>query len=149
LPAGSRGATKAVRYSDWSGEITYGIRSNEAWVQGLFAIQKQSHLHLTFKMDSPSWINVFLSTRTSDPRAPSFSANYMFNSFPKITASQWQTVTIPLASFKRLSAGTQPLEQLVPFKLIITTSGPELGFVVDRIWVTADGPGTVTLQRIE
>ncbi len=149
LPRGSRGGVKAVQYASSDGTSTYGIRCNEAWVQGLFAIEKKSHLHFTFKMETTDWLNAFVITRTKDPRDLRFAGNYLFRDFPMITPGRWQSITIPLASFKRIHVGNESIDELVPYNLIITGAGPHCGLVIDRIWITPDGPGEIKLQDVE
>jgi ferric-dicitrate binding protein FerR (iron transport regulator) len=150
LPTGSHGGVRTIREEIESLDIDHHwvLRSEDAWLQGLFATRKSSHLHLTYKMEHPDWINVFLHTRTADPRDPQFSANYQFNRLPHTPAGRWHTVTIPLTEFDRLAGGNPALEELVPFKLMINADA-DRGLVVDRIWVTSDGPGKVEVKELE
>lgn len=147
LPPGSHGGVKAVPLES-DGIPQHGIRSNKAWMQGLVAVRQNTHLHITLKKSNPGWINVFFVTRTSDPHAPRFSGNYLFNEFPWVEPGRWQTVSIPLAKFTRLHSGTESLEQLIPFMLILTTA-PETGLVVDRVWITPQGRDEVEIEAIE
>jgi ferric-dicitrate binding protein FerR (iron transport regulator) len=149
LPPGSRGGVKCVFSENEDLGGMYRISSNEAWLQGLFAIRKSSHLHVTFKMDNPNWVNVLLVTRTSDPHDPRFSGNYLLKEFPSIGAGLWQTLSVPLAHFERIHSGTVPLEEVVPYKLTFFSDAPDRGLVIDRIWVTPDGPNEVVLQKVE
>jgi hypothetical protein len=100
-------------------------------------------------MEDPSWMNLFISTRTSDPNELRFSGNYLFKEFPTIAPGQWMTVSIPLAAFKPLDPGEGPMERVTPFQLIFSSTAPDRGLVIDRIWVTPDGPGEVTAKDIE
>ena len=150
LPGGSRGGVRTIReeVDDLESGFHWVLRSENAWLQGLFAFTKSSHLHLTYKLNRPKWINVFLQTRTADPRDLRFSANYLFNKLPSIPPGRWHTATIPLTEFERLAGGNPALEELVPFKLMIN-SDTDRGLVVDRIWVTSDGPGKVEVKALE
>jgi hypothetical protein len=146
LPPGSRGGIKAVHKES---EDLYLISSQEAWVQGLFASRKTSHLHVTYKMERPNWINALIVTRTSDPDEPHHSGNYVFKDFPWVEPGQWQTLSIPLAQFERIHRGDVRLEEVVPYKLGFFSGTPDRGLVIDRIWITPDGPGKVELKAIE
>ena len=149
LMAGSRGAVRATADEAEHGQRTFSIRSHEAWLQGLFTVHKDSHLHVTLKMDRPNWINVFLVTRTSDPHDPRFSGNYLFDQFPSVEPGRWQTLTFPLGAFKRLHRNAKPLEESVPFQLIFTSTMPDRGLVIDRIWVTPTGSGQVEVVPMQ
>jgi hypothetical protein len=149
LPPGSRGGVKAVLVESEDLGPMYKISSNEAWLHGLFAIRKNSHLHITFKVQNPKWVNVLLVTRTSDPHEPRFSGNYLFKDFPQVAPGQWQTLSVPLARFQRIHRGAVPLAEVVPYKLTFFSDPPDRGLVIDRIWVTRDGPGDVELQDVE
>lgn len=147
LPRGSLGAVKVARIEDSEDGKQYGIVSHDAWVHGLFAAQERSHLHFTFKKGNRGWLNVFLSTRTADPDDPRFAANFLFNEFPWIEPGEWQTASIPLAKFERQHRGNKPLHQLVPVRVVFVS--PQPGLVIDRIWVTSDGPGELEVNALE
>lgn len=149
LPPGSRGGVRAVRKENEDLSILFSISSNEAWMQGLFATRKNSHIHVTFKMEHPKWLNLLLVTRTSDPHEPHFSGNYFFRDFPWVEPGQWQTLSVPLAQLQRAHRGDVPIEEVIPYKLTFFSDTPDRGLVIDRIWVTPDGPGEVVLQGTE
>ncbi len=149
LPPRSRGAVKAAFEPLDGGGANYIIGSNEAWLRGLFSVQKSSHLHFTFKTEKRGWINVFLVTRTAASDDARFSGNYLVEDFPKTGSGQWETVTIPLDAFKRIHRGSLALTEVVPFKLMFVSDGPDRGLVIDRVWVTADGPGRMVSHRVQ
>jgi hypothetical protein len=149
LPPHSRGAVRAARHEGDDGETYHSIVSGSAWSEGLFAVGKNSHLHVTMKMDNPQWLNLFLITRTADPQNPRFCSNFIFKAFPKLPPGRWQTISIPLASFRKLSAGPETLEQVVPYHVIFNSTGPDRGLVIDRLWITPDGPGEVLVEDAE
>jgi ferric-dicitrate binding protein FerR (iron transport regulator) len=150
LPAGSRGAVRAVPDKNpEDGQPQYVIRTQEEWCHGLFAVGKNSHLHFTFKTDNSDWINILLLTRTSEPQEFRYSGNYLLRDFPKGTAGQWHTVSIPLAEFKRIHGGDETLEEVVPYTLVFAATGADRGLVIDRVWVTPDGPGEVALKTVQ
>lgn len=146
LPESSRGGIKAI-FEQTENEAHYKLRSNDGWLRGLFAVKPGSHLHVTFKTEDYGWLNVFIVTRTPAPEDASFAANFMFNDFPRITPGKWLTATIPLSEFARQHRGTKELEELVPYRLVFTAE--HRGLIVDRVWLTTDGPGKVELKESE
>jgi ferric-dicitrate binding protein FerR (iron transport regulator) len=148
LPPGSRGAVKAT-FRQETDEWSYvNITTNDGWLRGLFDITKDSHLHFTFKIAKRGWINVFVITRTPDPDAPLFSGNYLYDNFPSVRRGEWHTATIPLAMFKRIHRGKVPIDEVIPYRIAFN-SDQDRGLVVDRIWVTPDGPGEVVVRKVE
>lgn len=148
LPPGSHGGVKAVLVESEDLGAMYKISSNEAWLHGLFAIRKNSHVHITFKVENPKWVNVLLVTRTADPHDPRFSGNYLFKDVPRVAAGQWQMVSIPLARFERIHSGVVPLDEVVPYKLTFFSDAVDRGVVIDRMWVTPDGLGEVEVKTL-
>jgi hypothetical protein len=149
LPKFSKGAIRAVRHIEDDGETYYSISIEPAWEPGLFAVRKGSHFHVTMKMDHPSWLNLFLGTRTADPDDPQFSGNFIFKEFPQLEPGKWITLSIPLERFRKLHDGPEPIDQLVPFNMIFNATGSDRGLVIDRLWVTPDGPGKVTVKHVD
>ena len=147
LPAGSQGGVAAVRADLGKYGITHEIATPESWSRGLFAVHDDSHLHFTYKMERPDWLNVFIIVR--EPNGP-FAGNYLFNKpVFRRRAGQWQTITIPLSEFKK--AGSEKGESLpthlIPF-LVLFSSDNDRGLVIDRIWVTRGGPGAVEFKDL-
>ncbi|MEX2214834.1 MAG: FecR domain-containing protein [Phycisphaeraceae bacterium] len=153
LPAGSVAAIRAVR-DKASDPVIFLLASRDEWVQGLFAIHGDSHLHITFKMERPDWLNVFFTTRGSDPTNPSWTL-HNFNEFPffPLKPDQWQTVTIPLTTFRRKRDGVfhnePPVVGEVATGISMSSTEPDRGLVVDRMWVTRGGPGKVEVKPAE
>ena len=143
LPHGSRGAVQAVEEVAYDGTINFAVKSYVPWLEGLFAPGDQSHLHVTFKTASRRWINVFFATRTTAKEEPRYSGNYLLEDFPKNGGGEWETVTIPLKKLQRIHRGDIPLSDVVPFKLMFVSDAPDRGLVIDRVWITADGPGRI------
>jgi ferric-dicitrate binding protein FerR (iron transport regulator) len=146
LPAGSQGAVAAVRADHGKYGIHYEIATPESWSRGLFAIHDASHLHFTYKIERPDWLNVFIIVR--EPNGP-FAGNYLFKPVFRRPAGRWQTITIPLTEFKK--AGSEKGESLpthlVPF-LVLFSSNNDRGLVMDRIWVSRGGPGAIEFKDI-
>lgn len=149
LPQGSKGGAQAVRRPG-EDRVYFQIVSPAKWANGLFLAHEDSHLHFTFRMQKPGLINVFLLTRTgADP--PEFSSNYLFDAggWWSPTPGEWQTVTIPLAKFRRLSSGAVPIQQVIPFQLLFSSPETDRGLVIDRAWVTRGGPNVVKTRRVK
>ena len=148
LPRGSQGAAAATRV-EIDGQTYYQIASPLAWVSGLFAIHDDSHLHFTFKMDRPDWINVFFLTRTLGG-SDKATSNHLFNETPRPSRpGAWRTVAVPLATFQRISGDRANTGDQVPFLLWFSAPEPDRGLVIDRVWVTRGGPGRVEVKDLD
>jgi len=150
LAGGSKGAVQAVR--ETSGDhIIYITASRHHWVDGLFTIHDDSHLHITFKMQRPDWLNVFFSTRGADATNPTW-ALHIFNEVPywPPKPGEWRTVTIPLSKFRRKRDGVfrnePPVLGEAAYSVSVSAVEPDRGLVIDRIWVTRGGPGAVKAE---
>jgi FecR-like protein len=153
LPPGSSGAVRAeVREGDDGyAFIATGIQ----WSRGLFRIQDDTHLNLTYKLNAKRWFYIRVDTRTSDLRSD-YHEGYMFRT-PKlwhIPTHKWQTVSIPLRAFYSMREATEgkqapgtPKAGEIAFSLLLRTDKPDPGLMVDRIWVS-QGPadGVVPLK---
>lgn len=65
-------------------------------------------------------------------------------------------MTIPAQEWKRkqkaateFSNGQPPVAGEVFYGMAISSVGEDRGLVVDRIWVTTDGPGKITMEKVE
>jgi hypothetical protein len=147
LPAGSAGAIQSMRDPE-SNPVVYVIGSRNEWLEGMFEIHEDSHLHFTIKMQHPDWLNVFISTRGADAMKPTW-ALHNFNEVPfwPPQPGQWRTVTIPLSKFRRKRDGIfhdePPVAGEIAYSLSISATEPDRELVVDRIWATRGGPGKV------
>jgi ferric-dicitrate binding protein FerR (iron transport regulator) len=152
LPRGSKGGAAAVPSTSRGAEGFFEIASPEAWQTGLFAFHPDSHLHVTYTMDRPDWVNVFVCARGPDPAGPHVG-NYLFNEPEFHTGARpgrWRTAVIPLATLRR--AGTtgdaRPGADEVPYLVLFSSDG-DRGLVIDRVWVTRGGPGVVRYEDVE
>ena len=147
LPDNARGAIQAVRQQD-SEPPVYVIASRDEWVEGLFAVHGDTHLHITMKMDRPDWLNVFLASRNRDTTNPKWTL-HNFNEVPfwPPRSGEWRTVTIPISKFRSKQDGVfrdvAPAVGDVVYSLSISATEPDRGLVVDRIWTTRGGPNEV------
>lgn len=145
LPPGSTGAVLAASRDEDGGPCF--ISTPNEWSRGLFRIEDDTHLNLTYKLRWPGWFYVMLHTRTED-YSGAYQGSYMYQTpeIWKIPRNQWRTVSIPLREFhepqRDLPDGTSlapPNVDDVVFSLFLRTQEPDPGLVIDRIWVT-NGP---------
>jgi hypothetical protein len=150
LPRGSKGGVAAIRSTRKGEEEFFEIVTPEAWQQGLFTFHPDSHLHVTYKIEQPRWVNLFVIARSAGPNKVHVG-NYLFKE-PEFVAQpgKWRTVSIPLAQLRRAGtnsdAGPGPDE--VPYLVVFSSQG-DRGLVIDRVWVTRGGPGRVEYKDIE
>src|SRR5690606_30731910 len=113
-------------------------------------VHKDSHLHVTLTMREPGWINILALTKT-DTMPPSFSSNYIFDEagWWPMKPGEWRTVTIPLSKFRPLPPGRGFFENAIPFQLLFSSPAADRGLLIDRVWVTRGGPGTVEVRIVE
>ncbi|MBA4067043.1 MAG: hypothetical protein C0501_25710 [Isosphaera sp.] len=152
LPRGSKGGVAAVRATRRGEEGLFEIASPEMWQRGLFAFHPDSHLHVTYKMDRPDWVNVFICARSAGPNG-SHVGNYLFRDpglYTPPRPGRWQTVSIPLAKLRRAgtTSNAAPGSDEVPYLVIFSSQG-DRGLVLDRVWVTRGGPGVVQYKDVE
>lgn len=148
LPAGSKGAVQAVLDPETKGSL---LVTGEHWTDGLFTIHNDTHLNFKLKMQDPGWINIFLLTKADDGDLPRFAGNYIFDQpvWNKQKTGQWGTLTIPLSKFRPLPPSSKNFQRVVPFQLLFSSPKRDRGLVIDRIWVTRGGPGTVEIKDLE
>lgn len=147
LPDGSRFAVKAVEGRDGS----FAIVSQALWLRGAFSVHSDSFMLITFNMETPNWVNVFLITRTKDSADPHFANNFQYViPFGRLQAGRWYSIAIPLSQFARLQGYTdEPLQDLLPFQIVFTSPAPNRGLVVDEIRIDRGAPEAVELKRID
>lgn len=145
LPPGSTGAVRAeVREGDDDHAF---IATGIEWSKGLFRMQDDAHLNLTYKLNAKRWFYIRIDTRTTDLRHD-YHEGYMFRS-PKlwhIPTQKWRTVSIPLRAFYSMREAKEGEQALgspkageIAFSLLLRTDKPDPGLIVDRIWIS-DGP---------
>ena len=142
LPEGSTRAVRAQVREDTDGHAL--IASGNEWSAGLFCIDAESHVNLTYKLNARRWFYLRLDVRSQDFRKTE-RKSYFFRS-PKlwnIPLHQWRTVSLPIRFFYEASdtqddqtspASPQPGD--VVFALSMRTNKPDPELFVDRIWVT-------------
>ena len=149
LPRGSQGAVGAIRADHGKDGVYFEIGTPKSR-DGLFAIREDSHLHFTYKMDQPGWMNVFIVARAPGPEGR-HSGNYLFNEdiYPQ-QRGKWHRVSIPLSTFFRAGQGKgpPPSEAEIPY-MVFFSAQRDRGLVIDRVGVTRGGPGSVNVEQIE
>ena len=151
LPAGSKGGVRAAK-RDGQVPVVYELVSQDEWSRGLFAYRDDLHLHVTFKMDQPSWINVFFIARTNDAQNLK-TFLYKFDKFPIGKAGEWCKVTIPLSQFQlKTSKGFEDIpatEDELVFGMNLSSPSPDRRLVIDELSVKRGGPGKVVFERLK
>lgn len=142
LPPGSLHAARA-EVTDPDDGHAFIITGNE-WSAGLFRIEDDTHVNLTYKLNLRGWFYLRIDTKTAEHKA-AYSGNYFFRS-PKlwnVPLHQWRTVSIPLSEFYKSQQDENggetrisPQKDDVVFCLLLRTQKPDPELFVDRIWVT-------------
>ncbi len=145
LPAGSSGAIQAASHQGKS-EPCF-ITSGNEWMHGLFPVEKDTHLNLTYRLNEPGWFYIMVQTRSED-YSSDYRGSYVFQTpeLWEVPPNTWRTVSIPLRAFRETERSrsdsmsrTAPLVGDMVFILTLRTQKRDPGLVVDRIWVT-EGP---------
>ena len=155
LPLGSKGAALAEARDEGDGPCF--ISTANEWSRGLFRIEDDTHLNLTYKLKRPGWFYVMVETR-SEGHGGDYCGNYMFQTpgIWKIPRNKWRTVSIPLSDFHEPPGGRPKDATLLPpntgnvvFSLLLRTRTPDPGLFVDRIWVTRGAPESAEVLRLQ
>ncbi|NLS93493.1 MAG: hypothetical protein GXX96_15145 [Planctomycetaceae bacterium] len=142
LPPESEGAVLAAARDETAGPCF--ISSPNEWSRGLFRIESDTCLNLTYKLKKQGWFYIMLETRAAD-YSGEYRGNYIYQTpqLWKVRPRQWQTVAIPLSEFHVPQRGRPEGAELPPpkagdvvFSLLLRTQEADPGLVVDRIWVT-------------
>lgn len=145
-PEGTRGVVRAAcRFAlDGSDSRLHRITLPKRWMQGLWRLQEDTHLHFTYKMSRPGWFHVMMGVR-SDDLNPSHIGNYELQSsyWSVGRPDQWQTVSVPFSAFRKNLRGvsyadlphTAPRASDVVYLLWFNTGDVDRGLVIDRIWI--------------
>jgi hypothetical protein len=158
LPAGSKFGLRTVD-RETGGGVSSQIQLPADWNRGLFALTPRSTLHVTYRRaTSAGWLDVFMHTSGGSAQAPE---NSMFmlrhGQFPG-AAGEWQTASIPFSLFVRkvpdpttgelAFIGGAPRDGEFVLALVFGGS-PGFDLVIDRIWLTPDGPATESIQALQ
>jgi hypothetical protein len=114
------------------------------WSRGLFRIDEDSHLNVRYRMTTPGWFYIAVSTR-SDDTLPAFTGTFIFKTpeLRQIRRNEWQSKSIPLKRFRRPEQGRPddarqqpPQVNDIVFTLFFRTQDEDPGLLIDRMWVT-------------
>ncbi len=152
LPAGSLGGVRNQFEPRWN---SYLIDSSMRWIEGLFVVHADTHLHFTFMMEQPGWMNLFLLTRTHDESNPTDLFQYNAAPFSSATPDAWYMLSIPLSQWKRNDdqhgtgfVGPPPPSGDLVCAVSWSSRHVDRGLVIDRVWVTRGGPGKVEMTPL-
>jgi len=146
LLGGSNGAVRATVRREKEGERAgpcYLMTAKE-WSRGLFRIDEDSHLNVRYRMTTPGWFYIAVSTR-SDDTLPAFTGTFIFKTpeLRQIRRNEWQSKSIPLKRFRRPEQGRPddarqqpPQVNDIVFTLFFRTQDEDPGLLIDRMWVT-------------
>lgn len=148
-PSGDRAGVQAVAVP-WKQGGPFEVATAERWTHGLFAVHRDSHLHVTFKMRTPGWFNILILTRTADGDPPGFAGNYIFDhpGWWPAEANRWVTATIPLAAFRPLPPSAEGFANVVPFQVLFSSPEGDRGLVISQIAVQRGGPQEVVIKEL-
>ncbi len=142
LPPGSKGAVRAALQDEDGGPAF--ISSPNEWSHGLFRIENDTYLNLTYKVKEQGWFYIMLETRSED-YSGAYRGHYMYQpqGHWKVQPRKWHTVTIPLSDFHVPQRSQPQNTSLAPpkvgevvFSLFLRTQERDPGLFVDRLWVT-------------
>jgi len=137
LPPDSKGAVGQHPSEERS------INSSKAWVDGYFTVQDGMYFNFRAKMNKAEWYQVFLSFKDKGPEPKNMR---MYEYKPPVTASStgWQVVSVPISEMvQSLGEKGSPAGQVCWNFFWSFDGNRDLGFVVDRVWVTKGPPGAV------
>jgi hypothetical protein len=148
LPPKSQAAVQSVRVRSKVGE-PFEIATSVQWSHGLFEIHEDTHLHFTFKMRNPGWINIVILTRTIDNDPPTFAGNYLFDEAEwwQVNPDRWATANVPLSAFRPLPPAQAGFKNAIPFQVLFSSPEGDRELMIDQIVVKRGGPGHVVIKE--
>lgn len=152
LPSESGGGIESVTLTNRF--VRYHRISPPRWnAAGLFTVRSNSHLRMTYKVESPTWFNVFLGTRPEDPGEPPYVLHQFADHRLWSEAGRWRRAVIPLRQFQRKVDGVftdaPPVAGEAAMDLFFSAVDNGLALTIDRIEITSDGPGALELSDLE
>ena len=153
LPVGSRGAI-TVEIERANDGLHYSIVAPDAWDTGLARVTPTTHLNFTYRLGRrPNWCNLLLTTRPTGPVQPDYFLNRFRDDELWNVAGQWRTVHIPLTAFEKKLNDQFTTEAPAAGEMVagfsFSSIDTELDLTIDRIWLSANGPGRVTYEAVD
>ncbi len=133
LPRGSHRAVAAIPGKN--------LVSPDAWVHGWFPIEKGEYINYWARMDNPRWYQFFIFCKAPGPKARDMA---LYEAKPPVPKDPgWHLVSLPLNAFTGTMGphkGKHPAPGQVCWRYFWAFQKRDLGFAVDRIWVTRGAP---------
>ena len=126
----------------------WGVMSQNAWMRGSFALFRMdegSTMRIRLKMERPAWFNVVLVARSAAAASTS-TRTYVYQDdawWQGLEPGEWRTIEMDLGEPLGInpSRGDQNSpEGWVCFALVVSSQQHDRGMVVERIWVSGEGP---------
>lgn len=149
LPVGSKYGIAAVLREYPVGGPAYVIQLPEDWNQGLFALTAGSTLNVTYRLDTPTYVNVFMHTIPVDRGAVGYEMYQLKGDGFRGRMGEWQTASVPFSQFiRKIPVGPTGTRQFVggpprsgEFVTTLSFSSVDrLDLVIDRVWITPTKP---------
>lgn len=154
LPAASRGGVRLIPAN--ANAHRAGAKD---FLRGLFEAHPDTHIRITYKMERPAWVNLFLLTHRVDDNGSLSWQMYLYNEIPffPLAPVKWREVTIPLSKFKARSApreyagyaGPPPAPGEIIKTFWFSTIGEDRGLIIDEVSVSRGGPGELSVVELE
>lgn len=140
LPTSSRGALQGVAVPGAPG--LQMVAGSPVVERGLFAWHADSVLHVTFRVQPPSWFHICLFARTYSRGKPLVAWCHVDPELWQVQAGEWRTVGIPLSQF-HWTGSVQPETTLgrIPLRVAFMGPGDLPGVVIDSLRVDRGGTG--------
>lgn len=146
LPPGSRGAVEGAVVPDAPGLRM--MASSPVVEQGLFTWHPDSVVHVTFRVQPPSWFHICIFTRTYARAEPLIAWCRVDPDLWQVQPGEWRTVDIPLSEF-RWTGSVPPGSKLgrIPLRLAFVGPGDLPGVVIDSLRVDRSSSGTPVVGK--
>lgn len=150
LPDGSLGGVADIHVGEGTNEV-YAIDFND-WINGLFRVYDDSHLHIVYRMEHPGWMNIFFLTRADDPETSDVTL-HMLSTVQAPVNTRWHKAVIPLSKFMRKVDGKftdlPPKNDQLCFGLAWSWVNGKRDMVIDAAWISRGGPGTIEVTPLD
>ena len=151
LPNESKAGLRAVIAED--DPQTAMIQTPSRWKDGLFQVMQNTHLHITFKVTKPGWVNMFCLFRDQKNVSPTWLGHCGTVPFWHAKAGVWQTMIVPMSLWQRKDETKQQFENQPPaagaiVNQMLWATKVDRGLVIDRVQVTTNGPGEMQILDV-
>lgn len=146
LPLGSAGAVMTETrpgFLDPTHTTWYQIESYNRWSEGLFTVVEDTHMKVTFRVNRSDDVQVLLLSRGADFHGSDSVYEYMIHDFDPKKSSDWHTLDIPVAKFKKVAADSKVGSEEAPagaprfgqviYKVVLSTQERDVDLIVDQL----------------